>query len=173
MSKQVEEYTVQRVTYHSALPPSEVLAQLDKLVHRDASDGQALPALLTSKTKGEIVQRLNDISGGDFMVFGTLRHSDWIKTYFEMDAMPTLVSYKVGSPLVATTMLAHTLLTSLYLPTKILIVGKDVDESKGTKVIYDLPSSMIAAGDRGDLRDAALVLDAKLEDLTKRITGAL
>ncbi|KAI0062730.1 hypothetical protein BV25DRAFT_1915862 [Artomyces pyxidatus] len=172
MSKHVEKVTVERITYESALPPSEVLARLDKLVHRDASEGKALPALITAKTKEELVQRMEDMAGGDLMLFGTLRPSEWFKTYFERD-LPVVSSYNIGNPLSALPILTHTLLISLYMPTKILILGKDTHESKGTKVVYDLPSSLIEAGDRAELREALLALDVKLEDLVKKITGAL
>ncbi|KAI0057559.1 hypothetical protein BV25DRAFT_1830967 [Artomyces pyxidatus] len=171
MSKRVQEYTVQRITYDSELPITDVLARLDGFVHRDKSEGVALSAVLQAKTKDELVRSINAITDG-FMLFGTLQHSRWLKVYFETEAIPGVFVYTIGNPLIAQTMLKHSLLAGLYVPPKLIIIGKDVDERKGTKVVYDVPSSMIAAGDSGELRKAALALDAKLEDLVRRITGA-
>ena len=54
----------------------------------------------------------------------------------------------------------------LNLPARLLVTEKDVRHGRGTKIIYHLPSSLIALGpDDADLRQAVKELDAKTEKL--------
>lgn len=72
-------------------------------------------------------------------------------------------------------MLQHDFVAGLYVPLRLLVLG-NVD-GDGSKVIYDLPSSLItgvqAGGDKTvELKKAAEALDAKLEQLVLQITAA-
>ena len=63
-------------------------------------------------------------------------------------------------PLIAQTMLRHEPLTGLYVPLRLMVMGKTADPSRGTVVVYDVPSSMIAPHDPGALRRAAAIARA-------------
>jgi uncharacterized protein (DUF302 family) len=91
--------------------------------------------------------------------------------YLGSNDIPELRVYTLGNPLIAQKMMRHELLAGLYVPLRLMVMGKSADSSRGTVVVYDLPSSMIAVGDRGPLRIAAEALDRMLEDLVRKITG--
>jgi len=76
----------------------------------------------------------------------------------------------LGNPLIAITMLQHDMGAGLYVPVEILLL-EDLN-GKGTSVVYQLPSGLIAEG-RGDekLMSAAEKLDGKLEKLVENIVA--
>lgn len=108
-------------------------------------------------------------------MFDVLQHQQWLSLYDSKPSTPKIVSYIIGNPLIAKTMLVHDYSAGLHVPLRVHLV-----ESlgwRGCSVTWDLPSSHIAIGAVKDaeqetaLREAAKVLDGKLEDLIQFITG--
>ena len=62
----------------------------------------------------------------------------------------------------------------LGVPLRLLVLEKEPGAGQGTRVVYDLPSSLISPGLHGDadqeLRQAAEDLDSKLEKLIQEVT---
>lgn len=172
MSKSTFDYQVQRVTYETDVPVSTVLSRLDDELNR-AQSKDLLRALTSNASKEELektVLALTDNGARDFMFFGELRHDAWLNPYLGSDgAFPVMSVYTLGNPLIAQTMIPHNAVAGYYVPPKVFVIGEP--DGKGAKVIYDLPSTLIAAGQGGELKKAAEVLDTKLEALVKKITA--
>lgn len=84
------------------------------------------------------------------------------------------VRYTIGDPGIALSLLIHDRTCAVNIPPHILVAER---EDGGTTITYDLPTSVIAIGDRpedesGELMEAALVLDGKLEKLVRELTQA-
>ncbi|KAI0311782.1 hypothetical protein OF83DRAFT_1068250 [Amylostereum chailletii] len=171
MSKQIEDFAVRRVRYNTDLPVQEVLRRLDALLNRNKSEGRITSAIRAAKSPRELESRLKEVTGEHFGFFLETKHSNWLRMYLERDDIPDARVYTLGNPLVAATMMRHDLLAGLYVPLRLMIMGKTAEGGRGTRVVYDLPSSMIAGGDRGELRRAAEELDRMLEELVQKITG--
>ncbi len=74
----------------------------------------------------------------------------------------------LGNPLIAITMLRRELSTGLSVPVEILVMEKE--KHGGTKVVYNLPSCLIAGLNKDEeLVRAVKVLDGKLEVLVRDI----
>jgi uncharacterized protein (DUF302 family) len=74
----------------------------------------------------------------------------------------------LGNPLIAITMLKRELTTGLFVPVEILVIEKETNG--GTKVVYTLPSCLIAGLNKDEeLLKAVKVLDGKLEALARDI----
>ncbi|KZT26162.1 TT1751-like protein [Neolentinus lepideus HHB14362 ss-1] len=173
MSKTTFSYQAQRVTYETDVPVSEVLTRLDKELNRANSAG-VLQKLLNITRKEDLESAIHgqtDNGVRDFMFFGQIRHDGWLNAYFGKDTYQHISVYTLGNPLIAQTMIRHDTIAGFYVPPKIFVIGNP--DGKGAKVIYDLPSSLIAAGKEGELKTAAEGLDAKLENLVKKITAKL
>lgn len=86
-----------------------------------------------------------------------------------------MTSYIIGNPIIAQTMMVHDYLASLHVPIRILIM-EDTPASKGCRVTWDLPSSLVAIGtlrpsEEAKLKSAALALDEKAETFIRYFTG--
>ncbi|KZV75367.1 TT1751-like protein [Peniophora sp. CONT] len=171
MSKTIEDFTVQRVQYTTDLPVYEVLKRMDAAVNRD-SEKNIVRSIRAARTPKELELRVKEVAGDNFGFFFEFNHSNWLKMYLGSDDVPEMHVYTIGNPILAQTMLKHRPLSGLYVPLRLMIMGKYADGNLGTIVIYDLPSSMIATDDRGELREAAEVLDRKLEALVQEVTSA-
>lgn len=93
-------------------------------------------------------------------------------------------TYTIGNPLIARTMLQHDMIAGLYVPLRLVVQGQgqsrdnnnNGQELELSRIVYDLPSSVIAADvggvqERIELQKAAEALDAKLETMVRRVTG--
>ncbi|OCH84149.1 hypothetical protein OBBRIDRAFT_432290 [Obba rivulosa] len=175
MSKQTFEFTAQRVVFDTSAPVDTVLARLDEELHRGEGGPAVFELLRGAKTREEIEQGIQRIThGSDFMFFGAIQHHGWLNVYNGDAASPApkIVIYTLGNPLVAQTMLRHDLVTALHVPVRVLVLEKE--DRSGTRVVYDLPSSVISPGLAGDanpeLKKAAEALDEKLERLVASVT---
>lgn len=97
-----------------------------------------------------------------------------MNAYLETSNTPETYVYILGNPLIAQAMMRHDLVAGLQIPPRILVVENE--DRAGTKVIYDVPSSMIAVAGPGevvndDIRHAAEELDDKLEALVVKVTA--
>ena len=76
--------------------------------------------------------------------------------------------YVIGNPLFAVQMTQHNSRAGLYAPLRILIFE---DDSKLTYLEYDLPSSLFGQFKDERITKIAMMLDKKVEDLTKAAAG--
>ena len=79
------------------------------------------------------------------------------------------MQYEIGNPLIAETMLKYELRTAFNVPPRVLILERD---NGATDLIYHLPSSVIAITDNAKLKEAAEILDAKLELMLTKVASA-
>lgn len=83
---------------------------------------------------------------------------------------PRAVVYVIGNPLIAQSILQHSVRAAHNAPLRVLFT--ETADGAGTEVVYNLPSSVMALDDNEVLRVAAEGLDRKLEGLVERITAA-
>ncbi|VDB89977.1 unnamed protein product [Peniophora sp. CBMAI 1063] len=172
MSKSIETFAAQRVSYTTDLPVYEVLKRLDAAVNRD-SEKNIVRSIRSARTPKELELRVREVAGDDFGFFFEFNHSNWLKMYLGSDDVPEMHVYTIGNPILAQSMLKHRPASGLYVPLRLMVMGRYADSNRGTVVVYDLPSSMIATDGEGELRDAAVVLDHKLEALVQEVTSAM
>ena len=101
-----------------------------------------------------------------FMRFLTIDHG-WMARYGSRKARSRM--YTIGNPLIAQTMLRHSVPAGLNVPVRILIY-EDI-ESGTTRFAYDLPSSLMSVLKNDDVTAAARLLDAKLIALARLVMG--
>ncbi|KAK7470714.1 hypothetical protein VKT23_002136 [Stygiomarasmius scandens] len=167
MSKTITPFTAQLVTFESDLPFAQVCERLEFEVNKSTSAG-IFPALASAKSKEDIEEAVNKITGGnDFAYFLQIRHDGWLKLYDENT--PPAIVYTIGNPVIAQTMLRHDLRGAYNIPPRVLVLGKP--DASGTSVIYHLPSSVMVLDDsNAELKEAALALDDKLDKLITKVT---
>src|SRR5207245_8502487 len=102
-----------------------------------------------------------------FMLFIEIDHGDWLPVF---GIQRKVMRWILGNPLLAITMMRHDLTAGLFAPVELLLVENESGD--GSTVIYDLPSSLMAIERNPALRDAAHVLDRKLQNLVSRVAGA-
>ncbi|TFY61794.1 hypothetical protein EVG20_g6924 [Dentipellis fragilis] len=162
--------TVKRVTYTTELPIAEVLSRLDRAINRDkGAYGQRVQSL-NDKSKEEVEGLVHDVVGDGFTFFFETNHTNWLRPLLGENT-PEVHVYHIGNPLIARTILQHDLIAGLYVPPKLFISGPSGpdNQSKGTTVIYDVPSSIIGTDGNAELKAATKVLDEKLEGLVKAV----
>jgi uncharacterized protein (DUF302 family) len=144
---------------------------LSRSVQRD--DRTANQKRQTKEFESVVQNHLGELG---FMLFDKLNHS-WYSLYRHHDASPkTIVRYIYGNPLLARTMMKHTFVAGLHVPTNLLVIG----DERSTTIIYDVPSSLIAAENSAvpfsaqtesegmeALEKNALALDAKVDTLIR------
>ncbi|KAF8315680.1 hypothetical protein DL93DRAFT_2078921 [Clavulina sp. PMI_390] len=111
----------------------------------------------------------------DMMSFGVLRFTPVLNLYLP-PIVPQVTSYTLGNPMVAETMIQYDWAAALHTPLRVLLVENL--STGGCRVVWDLPSSLIAVpGALGDarkealLKQAALELDQKVEVMLRNVTG--
>lgn len=188
MSKHITKFTAQLVTFETTLPVAEVLTRLDQELNK-ARSGQIWSMLHGAQSKDEIVSKIKEITGDrDFLYalifpdrdtcaerhcypsfFSAASHSTWLNTYFGTDTTPGTYLYTLGNPLIAQTILQHDLRAGLLIPPRLLVLENQ--DHSGTKLIYHLPSSVMAISDDPQLKQATEALDAKLENFVSKIVS--
>jgi uncharacterized protein (DUF302 family) len=78
--------------------------------------------------------------------------------------------YTIGSPLVAQTMLPHSIAAGLNVPIRLLIY--EDRQSGTTRLAYGLPPSLMSVLENDEVMAAAKKLDAKLIALAAAATGS-
>ena len=95
-------------------------------------------------------------------------HSRWLGVYFEgTRTFPETQVFTIGNPLIAQTMLQHDLTAGLHIPPKFLV--QEGPDGKGSVLVYELPSSVMAIGKDEELLKAARVLDDKFERMVRKV----
>ncbi|MCJ1470019.1 hypothetical protein MMC07_008664 [Pseudocyphellaria aurata] len=131
----------------------------------------------TTEIRGEIFQEGVKAALGpsDFMFFAEFDYGNWIQLF--LPSKPRRCKRIVlGNPLIAITMLKHDLNAGLAVPVELLLVEdekmEEGKETRGTRIIYQLPSALIAGlNTNPELREAAETLDEKLEALVTYIAS--
>jgi len=182
----IHTFPTKRITISTRQPVVTLLASFDAELRRDAyvageSDIEWQTALaIGDKAHFEKVIQ-NRLGPSGFMIF-TIRGYDPL---YDMYFVPsnttttrkrqTMVTYTIGNPLIARTMLIHDTTVGLNVPFSVAIVGDD----EQSQLIYHAPSSLIVGGtslEDGDekrkLEAAAKVLDGKIEVLLAKIVKA-
>jgi uncharacterized protein (DUF302 family) len=77
--------------------------------------------------------------------------------------------YTIGNSLIAQTMLKHDIAAGLNVPVRLMIYEDAV--SRTTRLVYDLPSSLMSGLQNEKVAAAAKKLDAKLIALAIHATG--
>lgn len=118
-----------------------------------------------------------------FMFFAEIDHGSWMGLFMPSlsntssgpEGNPNRAELRqckriiLGNPLIATTMLQHDLNAGLAVPVELLLVENEEEEG-GTRIVYQLPSALIArVNTNPELKEAAEILDEKLEALVKDI----
>lgn len=121
---------------------------------------------MRSMDEFESAVRSHEGSSG-FMRFLTIDHGGWMRQY---GSPARSRMYTIGNPLIAQTMLRHSVAAGLNVPIRLLIY-EDL-ESGTTRLAYDLPSSLMSAVENNEVAAAAKKLDAKLIALAVQATGS-
>jgi len=127
------------------------------------------PALLAAtKSAEEFETSLHSREGtSGFMRFLTVDHGAGLAR-IGWNARARM--YTIGNPLIARTMLEHDIAAGLNVPVRLMIYEDPA--SRTTRLIYDLPSSLMSGLQNEKVAAAAKKLDAKLIALAVHATGA-
>ncbi|MEJ0094016.1 MAG: DUF302 domain-containing protein [Methylocella sp.] len=113
-------------------------------------------------------KRIHGFEGpSGFMRFLDIDHGAWMQV---LGIPGRAKCYILGNPLIAATMVRHDIGAGLNAPVRILII--EDPSSRRAKLVYDLPSSLMARLGNDQLNAAALKLDEKLAALAELATGA-
>jgi len=153
-----------RVRFESTRSFDEVLLNLRKLVGTPQKVNKQEAGGGTREQFEKAIQ--SQMGESDFMLFFEIDHGDWLPVF---GIQRKVVRWILGNPLLAITMIRHDITAGLFVPVELLLVENESGD--GSTVMYDLPSSLMAVERNPALRDAAEVLDRKLQTLVSRVTG--
>ena len=160
-------FTVHHNEHVSSRPFEEVVNAFESAVGSVEDTG--FPALLAStKSAQEFETSVHSREGtSGFMRFLTVDHGAWLARV-GLNARARM--YTIGNPLIARTMLEHDIAAGLNVPVRLMIYEDAV--SRTTRLVYDLPSSLMSGLQNEKVAAAAIKLDAKLIALAIHATGA-
>src|ERR1700720_3718668 len=160
-------FTVRHNEHVSSRRFEEVVSAFESAVGSVEDTG--FPALLAStKSAGEFETSVHSREGtSGFMRFLTVDHGAWLAR-IGLNARARM--YTIGNPLIARTMLEHEVAGGLNVPVRLMIYEDAA--SRTTRLVYDLPSSLMSGLQNEKLAAAAKKLDAKLSALAVHATGA-
>jgi uncharacterized protein (DUF302 family) len=132
--------------------------------HLGRHDISAYWDLLADPTRAKdvegVLQRQEGSSG--LMLFTTYDHGALL---IIKGAPRKARQYVVGNPLYAARMTQHDIRAALYAPLRVLVY---VDGSGGTRVEYDLPSSLFGQFENDKVNEVAAELDRKMSALVDK-----
>ncbi|KAI0047513.1 hypothetical protein FA95DRAFT_1220159 [Auriscalpium vulgare] len=175
MSKNTETIPVRRTTWTSDLPVAEVVARLDSVVHASTSEDKVWPILAEAKSKAEIDEQLDAIGGEgfNFLLFSKFSASTFLRTYQstpDAEPVPDAHVYAIGNPRFGELVMRDSLLASLYVPRRLIVMGRTADPGSGTHIVYDeLESIIVREGAGAGLVKKARLLDTKTEEVIQRV----
>lgn len=159
-------FTVQHYEHSTTRGFDEVIRKFEAAVGSVENNGFSE---IASSARGvsEFEEQIGSREGsGGFMRFLTVDHG-WMSRY---GSSTRARMYTIGNPLIAKTMLRHSVAAGLNVPIRLLIYE---DIANGTTCLtYDLPSSLMSALGNEEITEAAKKLDAKLIALAVDATGA-
>ena len=160
-------FTVRHNEHVSSRRFEEVVSAFESAVGSVEETG--FPALLASSKSAEqfetSVHSREGTSG--FMRFLTIDHGAWLA---RIGLKAKARMYTIGNPLIARTMLEHNIAAGLNVPVRLMIYEDAA--SRTTRLVYDLPSSLMSGLQNEKVTAAAKKLDAKLIALAVHATGA-
>lgn len=186
LTSQSEPVSIDRLTYRSSTSFEAAEGRLRSSIQKDPkwfqfqteqSTKTSQPSPPTSKESFEafITPQLGPHG---FMYFTEFDHGRWLSFYkpptvmVETGAAETgtlrAIRFILGNPLIALTMLCHDLDAGLCVPVELYLV-EEAEPHAGVRIVWYRPSGLIAGyqGAKGELVEAAKVLDAKLEALVR------
>ncbi|KAF8639717.1 hypothetical protein AX17_000979 [Amanita inopinata Kibby_2008] len=170
MIKTITTFTAQLVTFESTSSFKEVIARLDSALNKEGSK-QIMVKLGAATSKGEVEELVNGTRGtSDLLYFFEINHHKWLNVYEERQC-PAAVIYTIGNPIIAHTIIKHDIRAAYNIPPRLLVL-ENPDRS-GVKVIYHLPSSVMALTNDTNIRAAAEYLDSKLDKLVTSVLQPL
>ena len=159
-------YTVQHNEHSTTRSYDEVIAAFEAAT--GSVEGDEWPRIAaTAKSLEEFEKLVHEREGSSgFMRFLTINHG-WMAHY---GSKARSRMYTLGNPLIAQTMLRHSIAAGLNVPIRIFIYE---DLASGTtRFAYDLPSSLMSVLTNGEVTAAAKKLDAKLIALAEQATAS-
>jgi uncharacterized protein (DUF302 family) len=159
-------YQVQHNEHVTRRPFEEVIQAFERAVGSVEGVYDNLVAKSRDTAEFERLVREREGSSG-FMRFFTADHGVWAK----LEGMNFRARmYTIGNPLIAMTMLKHEVAVGLNVPVRIMIY-EDVGGGT-TRLVYDLPSSLMSVLGNEQVMNAARKLDEKLIALAVGVTGS-
>jgi uncharacterized protein (DUF302 family) len=160
-------FTVHHNEHVSSRPFEKVVNAFESATGSVEDTG--FPALLAATKSAEGFETSVHSREGTsaFMRFLTVDHGAWLAR-IGLNAKTRM--YTIGNPLIARTMLEHDIAAGLNVPVRLMIYEDAV--SRTTRLIYDLPSSLMSGLQNEKVAAAAKKLDAKLIALAIHATGA-
>ena len=131
-------------------------------------DGDAFRAIVAASPAAEDFEtRIRSVEGpSGFIRFLDLDHGAWMA---RTGLTARCKLYILGNPLIARTMLEHDPGAGLHVPVRAMIY--EDAKTNTTRLVYDLPSSLMALLCNPKVTAAARRLDEKLAALAKSVTG--
>jgi len=159
-------YSVQHNEHSSTRSFDEVIQAFEAATGSVEGDAwRQLAASAKTVQEFETLAHAHEGSSG-FMRFLSIDHR-WMAHY---GSQARCRMYTMGNPLIATTMLRHSMAAGLNVPIR-LVIYEDL-ESGTTRLGYDLPSSLMSVLENSDVTEAARKLDTKVLALAVQVTGA-
>ncbi|MGA2591719.1 MAG: DUF302 domain-containing protein [Bryobacteraceae bacterium] len=160
-------YTVQHNEHSTKRGFDEVVRTFDAALG-SLEDGGLREIAASARGNAEFEERVRSREGSSgFMRFLAVDHGGWMSRY---GSSARSRMYTIGNPLIARTMLQHSVAAGLNVPIRLLIY-EDI-ESGTTRLAYDLPSSLMSVLQSDEVMAAAKKLDAKLIALALHATGS-
>ena len=163
----IQPFEARRMRVESARSFEEVLLNLQKVVGKTTIPQGSPMAQGSVPTREQFEQAIQqEVRESDFTLFFSMDYGHWLPLF---GIQRKVMRWILGNPLIAITMIRHDITASLFAPVELLLVENESGE--GSRVIYDLPSSLMVIEPNPPLLAAARVLDHKLAMLVSRVTG--
>jgi uncharacterized protein (DUF302 family) len=163
-----DQSTLIHLEYLSERPFDEVVAAFEGAVGVVDSDQFRQAVVASAGNADEFMRRIHAFEGASgFMRFLDIDHSAWMGM---LGILGRAKLYILGNPLIAATMIRHDLGAALNVPVRAMIVEDPA--ARRTRLVYDLPSSLMARLGNEEVNAAAVRLDEKLAALAEAATGA-
>ena len=161
-----DESTLVHRDYASERTFEAVVASFEAVV--GSADKQAFQSAVDDHSSPDaFIKHMQAIKGSsDFMLFLKVDHGAWLP---RVGLEGKAIMYTIGNPLIAQTMLRHSIEAALNVPVRVLIY--EDPRSKRGHIAYDLPSSLMSRLKNKQITAAARLLDEKMAALAMHCTG--
>ena len=160
-------FTVHHNEHVSSRSFEEVVNAFESAVGSVEDTGFAVLVASTKSAEEFESQVKSRESTSGFMRFLTVDHGSWMA---RVGLKAKARMYTIGNPLIARTMLEHDIAAGLNVPVRLMIYEDAA--SRTTRLVYDLPSSLMSGLKNEKVTAAAKKLDAKLIALGVHASGA-
>jgi uncharacterized protein (DUF302 family) len=159
-------FTAEYVDLSSDRPFPAVIAAFESATGNFEDEGPRMAALTAHSIESFEAQVHAQESTSGFMRFLTTDHGGWMRK-FEAATLQARM-YVIGNPLIARTMLRHSMAAGLNVPVRIYIFE---DDAKKTHFAWHTPSSLMSVYNNPDVMQACKPLDEKLAHLAATVLG--